>query len=364
MRFLFLGSKEYPPGSSRGFDPISSGGFETYTYNLSRELEKQGHEAAVLTRRFGNQKKQEKMNGVDVVRVPWFKGFYLRTPSFVLFSFFKAFFLDFDVVVASGPLSSFIAVVLKLFKGKPVIARPAGIAWSQPQYFSLLQKILFALESFTYKRVDHVVFLSEGEREQFGKKMGFLPAHYSVIPTGVSIPSGGKKKRAKVVVFVGRLLPVKGVEYLIRAMKGVGARLWVVGDGPEREKLEALAEKEGVEADFFGHRKDVNFFLQRASVFALPSLSEGLPVALLEAYAAKTPVVVTDIGLPAVDGTDALVVKPKDVVGLRKAIAKLLKDNRLVKKLSANAFRKAKTFSWKNTARGYAVVGGEVLAGK
>ncbi len=183
--------------------------------------------------------------------------------------------------------------------------------------------------------------------------MGFMPNRFTIIPTGVTIPRMCATRRENAVLFVGRLIPVKGITYLIQAMKNVQAKLWVVGDGPQKAEAETLARKEGVAATFFGYRADVDTFLRRAKVFVLPSLSEGLPLSLLEAYAHQIPCVVTDIGLPARHLSDALVVPQGNIEALASAIRKLLKNPALRRRLSRNAYQKAKTFRWSKTARRY-----------
>ncbi len=353
MRFLVLGSKEYPAGSSVGFDPLPSGGFETYTQNLAKALEKEGQDVLLVSRRFPNQAAFEKKGRISVFRVPWIPGFYLRTPSFVLLSFLRALFLDFDVILAHGPLSGFMALKLRFLKGKPVIARPAGIASIQPQYPSLLRSMLGALEGHTYRHADLVVFLSEGEKANFQTRFGYLPKNHVIIPTGVFVPKVSRTTKENAVLFVGRLLSVKGVSYLVSAMKGIKAKLWIVGDGPEKMALESQAKDAEVSAEFFGHQKNVTPYLSRAKIFCLPSLSEGLPVALLEAYAHGLACVVTDIGLPAEDGKTALVVPPKNALALRAALKKLLARASLRNRLSINARALARTFTWEKTARKY-----------
>ncbi len=91
---------------------------------------------------------------------------------------------------------------------------------------------------------------------------------------------------------------------------------------------------------FAGQVGDVPKLLSQADVFVLPSLSEGLPIAMLEAMAAGVPCVVTDIGLPVEKGKTALVVPPGDFKSLASATNRLLRDEKLAKTLSENALKK------------------------
>lgn len=235
----------------------------------------------------------------------------------------------------------------------------------QPQYNFFVKSVLLFLETLAYKLADAVVFLSEGERGQLQKKMGFLPKRIALIPTGVDAArferaSGARMRkqlglREKTIVFVGRLIQVKGLEYLIQAMKDVEATLVILGDGPLRTRLEEQARKLGVAKKIiFIKHASVPELLNACDVFVLPSLSEGLPIALLEAMAAKRTCVVTNIGLPVHDGVDALVVPPKNVDALARALNKVLGDAALRKRLGENAnARVKKEFSWTRAVDAY-----------
>jgi glycosyltransferase involved in cell wall biosynthesis len=107
------------------------------------------------------------------------------------------------------------------------------------------------------------------------------------------------------LLFVGRLVVMKGLPILIHALARLGAgrpglRLTIVGDGPERAAIEAQARSAGVEGLvlFAGYQSEAQVaeWLRQADVFVLPSFAEGVPVALMEAMAAGVPVVATDVG--------------------------------------------------------------------
>lgn len=124
---------------------------------------------------------------------------------------------------------------------------------------------------------------------------------------------------------VGRLTPVKGLEYLLRAARILLSRqcrvqVAIVGDGSLREALEQQARDLGIVESivFLGHREDTQELMFALDIFALPSLSEGIPMALLEAMAAGRAVVASRVGgIPEVihDGVEGFLVEPKDVQG-------------------------------------------------
>ncbi len=104
-------------------------------------------------------------------------------------------------------------------------------------------------------------------------------------------------------VAVGRLMPEKGHDILISALKHVGevrpdARLVIAGEGPQRQPLEALIERLGVadKVTLLGERTDVHSILAAADAFVMSSRWEGLPISLLEAASQALPMVSTDVG--------------------------------------------------------------------
>jgi glycosyltransferase involved in cell wall biosynthesis len=132
------------------------------------------------------------------------------------------------------------------------------------------------------------------------------------------------------VLTAARLTRQKGIEYLLQAASQVqGADFVIAGDGPERGELEAQAGALGVadRAIFAGHRADMPELLSECDLFVLPSLFEGLPLAVLEAMAAGKPVVATDVGGTAeavLNGETGLIVPPRDAGALAMAIRRVL----------------------------------------
>ncbi|MFH1056570.1 MAG: glycosyltransferase family 4 protein [Candidatus Micrarchaeota archaeon] len=355
MRLLILGSKEFPVGSGKGFDEFPSGGMERYVQDFSSGLAAMGHFPVVVTRKFASQRSFENKGGVEVARVGWAKGYLLRNASFNLSAFFYSLKLDFDVIFANGVFATLSGIALRFFRKKPVISRPAGIAWVQPQYNFAVKRILNALESFAYSHADAVVFLSRQEKSSFERKMGFLPKKYSVIHTGVDLKrfekarKTARKKRMKTVLFLGRLLAVKGAKFLLDAAPKINAKIVIAGEGPEKKDLQKLAKERNLKnVVFTGQVEKPEELFAECDVFVLPSLSEGLPIAMLEAFASKKPCVVTDIGLPVENGKTALVVKPGNAEELASALNKLLKNEKLAARIAENGFQLArKNFTWK-----------------
>ena len=149
-----------------------------------------------------------------------------------------------------------------------------------------------------------------------------------------------------VVLWVGRLDPVKGLETLIEAFRPVagetGAHLLLAGTGPQRGELTKLITRVGLKnrVQLLGARRDVPALLETADVFVFPSRTEGLPNALLEAMAAGCPIITTDVpgcrDLIQNEKT-GLVVTYKDAPALTEAIFRLLRDRAWAARLGARA---------------------------
>jgi len=142
----------------------------------------------------------------------------------------------------------------------------------------------------------------------------------------------------RVIGTVGNLFSVKGQTYLLKACKAVAIAvpellLLVAGEGDQLGPLQKEASALGIEGNvkFLGFRDDVPSLLQAMEVFVLPSLSEGLPLAVLEALALRKPVVATSVGgIPEIveDGVTGYLVPPKDPQALADKILLLLRDPR------------------------------------
>jgi sugar transferase (PEP-CTERM/EpsH1 system associated) len=143
---------------------------------------------------------------------------------------------------------------------------------------------------------------------------------------------------SKIIGIVARLDAIKNHRCLIRAMKKVSAHfpdavLLVIGDGPLRSELEELVSNEGLLdiIKFLGTRNDIPRLLSVIDIFVLCSLSEGLPLTILEAMAAGKSIIATNVGgIPEViqNGTDGIIIPSDDSDALADAISELLRDNK------------------------------------
>jgi glycosyltransferase involved in cell wall biosynthesis len=161
------------------------------------------------------------------------------------------------------------------------------------------------------------------------------------------------ERRDRTVVRIGvvaRLAPEKGIPVLLEAFAPLAherpdLQLVIVGDGRERGELERLAQRLHIEhaVEFLGYQDAVESILVTFDLFVLPSLTEGIPLALLEAMGAGLPAVATAVGgVPEVieNGVSGVLVPPNDPLALRTAISSLLEHPDDRARIGANAVRR------------------------
>lgn len=186
-------------------------------------------------------------------------------------------------------------------------------------------------------------------------RQGFPENKIKVLYTGIDTKtfcSNEDIKREPIVLFIGRLTEQKGCDYLIKAMRIVNqeipnAKLYIIGDGPERLSLEELSSDIKVNCTFLGAQKEVKVkeMLSRAQVFCCPSFSEGLGMVFLEAQAMGVPVVSFDSGgIPeaVITNKTGLLYPEKDILGIAQGIIKFLTDSKSWEEYSRNGIEHVK----------------------
>lgn len=207
-------------------------------------------------------------------------------------------------------------------------------------YEAMLGRFWRRVARWSHRRADRVIVNSEATRRE-EVEAGFPPERLDYVPNGIRLAAAPAPERAALelpegplVLSVGQLEAVKGQRYLIDAWAAVraavpDATLLLLGDGSLRAELEELTRRQGVAASvrFLGFREPALPYLLACDLLVQPSLTEGMPNAVLEAMAARRPVVATRVGgLPDVvsDGETGVLVPPADPQALARAIVGLL----------------------------------------
>jgi glycosyltransferase involved in cell wall biosynthesis len=212
----------------------------------------------------------------------------------------------------------------------------------------------YLMNRWTLSLVDCVVCVSDQVAAFCRQRIGVPPEKTAVIPNGIDFPDPATmldKAAARLRVglpvdgvmvgTVARLDPVKRLDVLLGALHRLeGVFAFVVGYGPEEQRLKEMAEKLGLgeRVRFAGYQQDVWAWLAACDVFALSSDWEGMPNAVLEAMAAGLPVVATAVGgTPdvVVQGATGLLVPPDDAKALAAALDRLIHDPGLRRTMGA-----------------------------
>ncbi|CAB1065076.1 hypothetical protein D1BOALGB6SA_9873 [Olavius sp. associated proteobacterium Delta 1] len=329
-----------------GLPPLKIGGSEIQAWELAQQLSR-GHEVCVFTKRFSGQSAQENINGIPIVRTKFWP-FPFNFPSYTALTSYKlrkqAGNLDVLICYGATPNGVIGAVVGKL-TGLPFCVSIRGSDWYQiePKWWGhyLLKWVL--------SKSNAVIVQAENIKNSLKSKFGFLDPF--VISNGKE--TDGRTAHGDSVLFVGSLARHKGVDVLLAAMKKLpDIPLVIVGDGTERDQLEAQAK--GMKVEFAGrlapHRvKDA--MIQRGRVLVLPStLNEGFPNVIMEAMSVGLPIIASDISGGITDllqgGKNGLLVPPSDPDELQSAINQLWNDPRQHSRYSRAGREASLQYSW------------------
>jgi L-malate glycosyltransferase len=349
------------------FSPLI-GGAEKQAQLLAKILVRSGIDVSIVTGwwKFGTAHK-EKIDGIHIFRnfACWgmfgIKG--LRPIGVVVYAISLGIFLlvhrnRFDIIhVHQALYPAFIAVLVgKRILKKPVMVKSASsgmtgdITWMKGFPFGTFEL------RYVLKYVDYLIAVSKATGLEF-EAIGFPKGKLLYIPNGVEIPEERKINFSLLnrVVTVARLSLEKGVDVLLSAFaicrrKRKDLKLIVVGDGPLKSELKAASRSSGIEdsVEFTGTRIDIKGCLKSADIFVLPSRTEGMPNALLEAMSYGLPCIATNVGGNSellglvkqsisagefVLGRNGLLVNSEDIKGLSKAVLCLAEDLHLRKAL-------------------------------
>ena len=338
------------------FPPKWIRGMEIATYNIARHLTKKGHDIHIITWLDEGLPKESDIEGFHVHRVCG-KNIRFLTP---LLFWFKIF--------------------LCLRRVKPDIVHVQNSGMGIPAYFSkkLLQipYIIYGRGSdfrfpwiskmgimqLSIRNADAIIALTQDMKV---KMESFYKGEIKVIPNGIELERFIKKekltnkiKQNKTIIYVGSLISLKGVNYLIKAIdivnkKYKNIRLLIIGEGEDRIILENMVKDLQLDnvVKFTGliPNTELPNYLQMGDIFVLPSLSEGFPNVLLEAMAAGLPIISTNVcGLSEIikDGENGYLVDPRNHEILAEKILFLVQNPKIQERISNNNLKEIMKYSW------------------
>lgn len=337
-----------------------------FNYRQIMKLSDRGHEYKVISVKWRGQTDYEVVNGnVEVYRVPHISLFRsIRYPIPNLLQLNRQIkevcqkgsidLIEFITVDYLTTLPFFLAKKL----GIPILVHVFGI----PGFFwSYGDKIVDTIAYIYNRLIGTPIFKSADGiltdnplHHNYFSRIGINANKIYVVTKGVDTglfkPRAadeslrfelGIKSNDAVILYVGRLDLIKGVNYLLQAAKTILSqyeyvKFIIVGDGSLRKQYEEFVGPFSGNIVFTGFREDIPALMNIADIFVLPSLSEGAANAAMEASSSGLPLIATNVGgMPEVvsDGQTGILIKPKDVGGLVKAMERLIDNRALARKM-------------------------------
>lgn len=340
MKIAMLGQKRIP---SR------EGGIEIVVEELAERMTEKGHDVTVYNRRGrhvsdktqNTGKKPEKYDykGIHIVTVPTFEKKSLNAVVYAFLATWKAVFSRFDVIHyhAEGPCA--MLPIAKLF-GQRTVATIHGLDWQRAKWGGFATRFLRFGEKMAAKYADEVIVLSRGVQQYFMEQYGRGTKY---IPNGVTQP---EKRPANVItekyglkgndyiLFLARLVPEKGLHYLIEAYAGLNTdkRLVIAGGSSHSDdyirQIEAMAAKdERIIMTGFVEGQELEELYSNCLLYVLPSDVEGMPISLLEAMSYGCRCLVSDIAENREVVEDmAVSFRKSDTADLREKLGRILQE--------------------------------------
>jgi glycosyltransferase involved in cell wall biosynthesis len=309
--------------------PEVLGGGEKWMVNAAAGLREKGHRVVIASKRGSELLRAAGEKGLPTETIT-IRGEFGPLNTWKILRFLRR--ESIDILVCNLNKDVRVAGLAARLSGRTAVVARHGVLLSRKKLRHRLTLTILT---------DGIITNARCIKETYDAYGWFEPRHVRVIYNGVrDIPPGpvhdfaGEFPGRKIVFGAGRLTPQKGFRYLVEAASILfrerrDMAFVVAGRGEERTVLEHLVEAHSLERDFafVGHVEDVFPLMRGCDVFVLPSLSEGMPNALMEAMALGRPVLAT-----AVDGTvelvedgrSGLLVPPADPRALAEGIRRLL----------------------------------------
>ena len=321
--------------------PSREGGVEIVVEELGTRLVQKGYHVTCFNRRGHHvsgaqfdKKAVHEYKGIDIRYVFTIekKGFAALTASF--FAALRTAFGNYDVVHIHAEGPAFFSWLPKLF-GKRVVCTIHGIDWAREKWKNgLASKFIYMGERCAVRFADEIIVLSKGVQKYFMETYG-RETHF--IPNGVNRPEVREAKlitdhfgleKDSYILFLGRLVPEKGIRYLVEAFKNVKTdkKLVIAGGSSDTdsfmEELKELAKGDDrILFTGFVQGAMLDELYSNAYIYTLPSDLEGMPLSLLEAMSYGNCCLVSDIPECAEVVEDkALIFKKSDVEDLQEKL--------------------------------------------
>lgn len=347
--------------------PSREGGVEIVVYELARRLVKRGYLVDAYNRRGHHvsgktfmQRIGKYHKGIRIISVPTFENSKLNAIVYSILATFRALFGGYDVIHfhAEGPCSM---IWLPKMFGIRCVATIHGLDWQRAKWGNFASKFLKFGEKMAVKYANEIIVLSDNMKQYFEKEYGRLTRY---IPNGISEPEKKEAdeitkiwglKKDEYILFLARIVPEKGVHYLIKAYQKINTnkKLVIAGGSSHSsgyyEQLKEMAHNNEniIFTNFVGGRVLEELF-SNAYCFVLPSDIEGMAIGLLEAMSYGNCCLVSDIRENAeVVGDYAEQFEHSNVESLQKHLSYLLENPDMVQQYKEKASQYiCQKYSW------------------
>lgn len=343
-----------------GITKSNMGGAQRYVLGLAQEAKKRGHEVAVLLGGDGPLKQRLEESHIKSISLPTLKREVRIFDEFKNLLAIRKILKEFKPDVFhtnSSKMGGLGALAGRLTFTKQIIF--TGHGWAFNENRSELSKWLIKKFVWLTILLSHKTICVSGAVYKDVVRLPFVKQKLVVIRNGVvAFPFLSREEARKelslepetfVVGALSELHHIKGLDIALRAInKTKDINFVVLGDGEERQELKTFAKTLGISerVTFYGFRVDARKYLQAFDVFIMPSRSEGLPYALLEAGLAGLPIVASNVGgIPEVveDGKSGILFAKEDYNALASALTKLKGNESLRHKLGASLQKEVQT---------------------
>ncbi len=326
------------------------GGIESNVLGISEGLADREQDILVLTSNIPRAVQTEEISGITILRSRSFFTFY--NDPFTPGIFINLLKEDYDIIHLHlpDPFNSVYALLASRIRKKPLyVTYHADII--KNRWYHIPFKLAYGVFSYQVLKAASKIIATTPDYvkdsqipKKFRDKVLIVPnfvdsGKYIPELSGYRIVKEHSLENKKVIFFLGRLVPYKGIEYLITAYKKVkeevkDSALVIAGNGPLEPELKKLAADLRLEDVTFttANEDDIPEYYAACDVFVLPSITrqEAFGIVLLEAMSSGKPVISTKIsGMPYVVGDAGIVVSPKDSDALAAAIIRILTDKNL-----------------------------------
>jgi glycosyltransferase involved in cell wall biosynthesis len=346
--------------------PSSVGGLGLHVHEMSRLQAEYGNEVTVFTSNANHNNPEEVVSGYRIRRFKPLTNIYGNSIMPSMFIEMIKERKKYDVIHAHSQLflSTNLCALVKKIGSSPLVITNHGLeSQNVPDWVNNTYNPTIA--RWTLNSADRVLCYTENDKEKL-ERIGIKPEKIVIvhngIDTGVFKPSDEMHVRNNRILWIGRFVRGKGVQYLIEAMAILvkdrpELKLLLIGSGPYKEVIDKmiidLNLEKNVEIKGSIPNNELPCIYQSSDVFILPSLFEGLPRTVLEAMSCGTPIVCTRLPqlIDIVDGC-AYMVSVKDPEAIADGIVKILSDESTSQKFAACGRKRViDDYSWEDTVK-------------